>query len=251
MLLYFTGTGNSRYVAQRLAALTGEKDIVDVSRYLRSGESARLNSERPYVVVCPTYAWRIPRVLEAFLLRSEFSGNQRIYFVMTCGSGIGGALRSLQALCAQKGLTCGGVARIVMPENYVAMFPVPDEEKAKKIVGKAEPSIVAAAACIAAGQQLPGGNGGVLGMLLSGPINNGFYRFCARDKRFRTTERCVGCGACAQVCPLGNVRLEGGKPVWGGNCTHCMACLCLCPSAAIEYGTKSVGKPRYRCPQAD
>lgn len=155
MLLYFTGTGNSRYVAQRLAALTGEKDIVDVSRYLRSGESARLNSERPYVVVCPTYAWRIPRVLEAFLLRSEFSGNQRIYFVMTCGSGIGGALRSLQALCAQKGLTCGGVARIVMPENYVAMFPVPDRGKGEEDCRQSRAVHRSGGACIAARPAAP------------------------------------------------------------------------------------------------
>ena len=35
------------------------------------------------------------------------------------------------------------------------------------------------------------------------------------------------------------------KPVWDKNCTHCMACICYCPVEAIEYGKKSVGKPRY------
>ena len=56
---------------------------------------------------------------------------------------------------------------------------------------------------------------------------------------------CIGCGKCVELCPLNNIRLENGKPVWGKNCTHCMACICYCPKEAIEYGEKSKGKPRY------
>ena len=58
-------------------------------------------------------------------------------------------------------------------------------------------------------------------------------------------DKCVGCGKCAKMCPLNNIELKNSKPVWGKNCTHCMACICLCPTEAIEYGKKSVGKPRY------
>lgn len=50
-----------------------------------------------------------------------------------------------------------------------------------------------------------------------------------------------------RLCPLNNITLEDGKPLWGGNCTHCMACISYCPTEAIEYGRRSVGKPRYRC----
>mgnify|MGYP002728531920 CR=1 FL=1 len=58
-------------------------------------------------------------------------------------------------------------------------------------------------------------------------------------------DKCIGCGKCAKMCPLNNIKLKNSKPVWGKNCTHCMACICLCPTEAIEYGKKSVGKPRY------
>ena len=57
--------------------------------------------------------------------------------------------------------------------------------------------------------------------------------------------RCIGCGRCVELCPLNNVHLKNGKPVWGKNCTHCMACICYCPKEAIEYGKKSREKPRY------
>ena len=57
--------------------------------------------------------------------------------------------------------------------------------------------------------------------------------------------KCTGCGQCAARCPLNNITLREGKPVWGKHCTHCMACLCYCPEKTIEYGTKSRNKPRY------
>ena len=56
---------------------------------------------------------------------------------------------------------------------------------------------------------------------------------------------CIGCGQCVKRCPMNNVAIKDGKPVWGRNCTHCMACICYCPVSAIEYGKKSVGQPRY------
>ena len=57
-------------------------------------------------------------------------------------------------------------------------------------------------------------------------------------------------GKCAEVCPLQNIKLKDGKPVWGGNCTHCMACISYCPTEAIEYGKKSLGQVRYTVEKA-
>ena len=61
-------------------------------------------------------------------------------------------------------------------------------------------------------------------------------------------EKCTGCGLCAKLCPTCAITLHDGHPVWEDNCTHCMACITRCPAEAIEYGKKSLGKPRYRCP---
>ncbi|WP_319559096.1 EFR1 family ferrodoxin [Marispirochaeta sp.] len=42
------------------------------------------------------------------------------------------------------------------------------------------------------------------------------------DKSFAVDENCSSCGLCAQVCPVDNVRLEEGKPVWHRKCQMCM-----------------------------
>ncbi|WP_420314690.1 4Fe-4S binding protein [Blautia massiliensis (ex Durand et al. 2017)] len=44
---------------------------------------------------------------------------------------------------------------------------------------------------------------------------------------------------------MNNIVFENGKPIWGNQCTRCMACIGYCPTEAIEYGKKSIGKPRY------
>lgn len=93
------------------------------------------------MLVTPTYAWRIPRVVRDWLLRTELRGAKRAWFVMTCGSEIGYAERYNRTLCRKKGIACMGTAQIVMPENYIAMFDAPQADEAREIVARAEPEI--------------------------------------------------------------------------------------------------------------
>ena len=105
-----------------------------------------------------------------------------------------------------------------------------------------------AARIIAARRDFPVLKTGALDAVKSGLVNAAFYRFQVKAKAFTVSDACIACGKCVALCPLGNVRLQGGRPVWSDHCTHCMACICGCPAKAIEYGRISRGKPRYQCP---
>ena len=250
MVLYFTGTGNSRYAAEQIGTAL-QDEVLDLFDRIRSADHTPLRSEKPWVLVCPTYAWQIPRVLRGWFLATVLEGSKDIYFVMTCGGSIGAAGKKNRMLCRLTGMNYKGTAEIIMPENYIAMFSAPEEPEALRIVAKAEPVLRAVADAIAAGEELEKRTGPVAA-LQSSLVNSLFYAGSVQDKPFRTDpEKCVGCGRCAERCPLGNITLEGGLPQWNGNCTHCMACICLCPQGAIEYGKKSVGKRRYLCPDAE
>lgn len=84
---------------------------------------------------------------------------------------------------------------------------------------------------------------------MSSAVNPIFYRLFVKAAAFQVRDACIGCGQCADRCPMNNITIKAGKPVWGNDCTHCMACICYCPTEAIEYGKKSVGKPRYHFEQ--
>lgn len=247
MIVFFTGTGNSRHCAHALAQAL-QDEMLDAFHFLRDGIAAELLSDRPWVFVSPTYAWRLPRVFAVFLRSGSFAGSRDAYFVMTCGDGTGNAAAYNRALCAQMGLRCRGTLPVVMPENYIAMFDAPAPDEARRIVAAAAPALQEAAACIRAGRDFPALRPTAADRLRSGAVNAAFYRFFIKASPFTVSDACIGCGRCAQGCVQNNITLTDGRPVWGSRCTHCMACICGCPAAAIEYGKASVGRVRYCCP---
>ena len=247
MVLYFTGTGNSAFAAKRIAASLGD-EVLDLQEKLKSGDHSVMVSECPWVIASPVYAWQMPHIVRDWLAATELQGSRDIYFVLTCGGNIAAAGNYAKALCEERGMNYRGCAGIVMPENYIAMFAAPAEPEAREIVKAALPAIDAVSAHIAAGEPIPEKITAAQ-KFMSSVINKGFYAGAIKDKKFTVSDACTGCGACERNCPLNNITLRDGKPVWNGNCTHCMACICRCPQGAIEYGKKSVGKPRYQCPK--
>lgn len=246
MIFYFSGTGNSQYAAALAGEVLAETPI-SINALLKSGTQAggAYVSETPFVFVTPTYAWRIPHAVERWIRENTFSGCRDAYFFMTCGDSIGAAELYLQPLCDDMGLNFRGVQKFPMPENYIAMFTAPEKAEARAILEKIKPEILEAAARIRDRKPLPSAKLGIGDRLYSGIVNTAFYKLFVSAKGFYTTDACTGCGYCVKACPLSNIRLQNGKPVWGENCTHCMACICHCPQEAIEYKKKSHGQPRY------
>jgi NAD-dependent dihydropyrimidine dehydrogenase PreA subunit/flavodoxin len=244
MIVYFSGTGNSRYVAEALALRLSDK-LVNANEFIKEKRTLELSSETPYIFVAPTYSWRIPRVFSDFIENGKFSGSTTVYFVMTCGDDIGDAGAFLKLLSIKKGFTYMGVMAVFMPENYVAMFDVTQKAEAEQMILAADTRIKQIYGFIAEGNNFPAEKLNCLAKFKSRRINPIFYKHFVKSKGFRVTDKCISCGRCEELCPMNNVHLADGVPVYGDTCTHCMACICGCPTEAIEYNKRTVGKPRY------
>ena len=79
MVLYFTGTGNSRYLARRVAEGL-EMPLYDLNACIKAGDTAPVQTGRDVVLVTPTYAWRIPRVVSEWLGKTELTGAECICY---------------------------------------------------------------------------------------------------------------------------------------------------------------------------
>ncbi len=244
MVLYFTGTGNSHYIAQRIAKALGD-ELFSINDRIKAGSGEPVNTGSQVVIAAPTYAWRLPVIVSEWIAETEFIGAEKIWFVMDCGAQIGNAAKYNSALSTRKKLHYMGTAQIIMPENYIAMFPVPDSEEAAQTIANAEPDIDDVIARISASQEFAKPRNNFIDRMMSGPVNRMFYLFCVKARAFAAGDGCISCGKCVELCPLNNVSLKDGRPVWGKECTHCMACIAYCPTECIEYGKKSIGKPRY------
>ena len=69
-----------------------------------------------------------------------------------------------------------------------------------------------------------------------------------RAKKFTVSDACIGCGTCAQVCPMKNITLENKKPTFGTNCIGCLSCLQFCPKEAINMGKITENRERFPNP---
>ena len=126
-----------------------------------------------------------------------------------------------------------------MPENYIALFEAPEQNEALEIIAKAEPVLDEAARLIKNREAYAQPAVTLKDRLSSSIVNDIYYPAVIHAKKFYATDRCTSCGMCERICPLKNIDIKEGKPVWKDRCTHCMACICRCPAEAIEYGRPS------------
>ena len=92
MIFCFSGTGNSRYIARRIAEATGD-EIIDLNAKIKAGDYSSAQCGRDIIVVTPTYAWRIPKIVSKWLYATELPSAERTWFVMDCGGEIGNAAK--------------------------------------------------------------------------------------------------------------------------------------------------------------
>ena len=70
MIFCFSGTGNSRYIAKKIAVEL-QDEIVDVNAKIKAVDYSPIKTGENVVVVTPTYAWRIPRIVSDWLSKTK------------------------------------------------------------------------------------------------------------------------------------------------------------------------------------
>ena len=246
MIFYFSGTGNSRYVAKHLATLTNDTFISITDKNLSATQDARIG------LIFPVHAWSAPRLMEDFLVHQLPHLIQHpaayIYMVCTCGDDIGKTHKIVAQLLKKSGYTLSSAFSLIMPDSYIGLpgFDVnSDEVELRKVQAslKLLPSIAENILNNAIVERVKPGPFPWSKSYILRPL---FYRYFAGVRLFHTTDKCTGCGRCKKICPLGNISIENKRPTWGTQCANCLACYHICPHRAIEYGKYSKGKGQYK-----
>lgn len=242
MILYFSATGNSRWIAEMLAEATHDT-AVSMADGLKQGSYIPVGlweAERVGIVF-PVHSWYAPRALVGFLSQLRLPDCCYRYAVCTCGDDAGKCMNRLA-----RHFPLDAAWSVAMPNTYIPMFGLDDEALCRKKIEDARRAVASIAGDVLQRKKVWQVCEGSAAWLKTYIINPLFVRFIIRSKGFHVDEGCISCRICVNSCPVGNIRLAHGHPVWGKQCIHCMACLHACPQKVIQYGEATRKKGRYR-----
>lgn len=241
MILYFSGTGNSRWVARRLAELTNDTSC-DLAARLRQGmPPAAEEAGNRIGIVFPVHGWYVPQpVLHCLPFLQNYERCYR-YAVCTCGDDAGKAMSRLS-----RHFPLDAAWSVAMPNTYIPMFSLDSDALCREKIVAARRRLPLIARNVLKGQSVWDVHEGRAAWLKTYVIHPLFTHFCMSPKGFWTGKGCTGCGVCTRLCSQGNIRLAEGRPVWGAGCIHCMACVHGCPESVIQYNKVTCDKGRYR-----
>ena len=245
MIIYFSATGNGKYVASQVAEATKDNAIsiteLDGSIHLQQGEALG--------IVIPTYFYWVPSIVKAFLEDVEIDCDEDtyIYCIATCGGTSGQASQMVGKLLEKKGKKVSAFFDIVMPDNWTPMFNANNLEEIKKVLANEKPQLD----CILTHIQNRG-IGNFVKHKLPMPIAKFislFYEPSRKTSHLHVESQCNGCGLCMKECPVKAIEIQDGKPVWvKDKCTMCLGCLHRCPTFAIQYGKNTKKHGQYLHP---
>lgn len=289
MIFYFSGTGNTKWAASKLAAATRE-DLISIAPYMRADDSSH-NLAEPFILkenerlgfVFPVHGWRVPKLVREFISKMKIQREpiQRepsdaatenkakaddslknrpfAYCVCTAGDSIGLTIENLNEVISQNpSLQTLGITEVsssyslIMPESYIGLPFMDVDPKEREIRKKENAAQELAVVCEEIFDRKEG-----ISRLVKGPIPwfftkvvGGFFeKVLITDKRFHVEkDRCVKCGICANVCPVGDIKGGHGEyPVWlhHKDCLTCFTCYHHCPHHAIEFGNQTQKKGQY------
>lgn len=239
MIYYFSGTGNSEWVAKQMARELNE-EVMNIPKAMKERTSIIIKKGQVVGLVFPIYAWAPPEMVLDFLKSITIEEGAFCYAVCTCGDEAGLAMKKLA-----KYIPLNSAYSIMMPNNYIIGFDVDSEEVAKEKIQQAKNKLPKICLDIRAKEKVWDVEMGKMAFVKSTVAAFVFNKFGRSSKPFIVQDNCNSCGLCEKVCPTENIKMETGNPAWGKHCLQCLACINRCPKKAIQYGKVTKNKGRY------
>lgn len=248
MILFFSATGNSKYVATKISLATGDS-LVSMARARLDGRfEYSLTPGESLGVVCPTYFSGLPVVVDEFLSNLKVNLSDKdpyVYVVTTYGSAPGCSDQFVDEHLKSIGLKASSRYTVKMVDSWLPAFDVNDKEALAQVNSEADKQISAIVDKIKARARGDFADGSTM-MFMARRAHKKYEdaRLCSHlsvDK-----DKCFGCTRCAKLCPTRSIKIVHRVPTWEHDkCCMCLGCVNRCPANAIAYDDATWDKGQY------
>ena len=251
MIFYFSGTGNTHWAAEQLAAATDER-LLYIPEELNTACEYTLAADERIGFCFPIHGWQPPHIVREFISKMVIQETEGhfAYVLCTCGDSTGLAVKMFAEELARKNIILQSYQSLIMPESYVCLpFMYTDKpEREREKIAQAQKDLDLFVKVVVNRQadycQL---SLGLTPWTFSHVIGAYFNRFMITDRKFTVdSDVCIHCGRCAKECPVGDIAFDS-LPQWkhDGSCTCCLSCYHHCPVHAINYGKITRKRGQY------
>lgn len=243
MILYFSATGNCKYVATRIAQSIKQEivcivDCINRSKYTFEDEMIG--------IISPTYDWGLPSIVREFLEKASFQ-TKYLYFIATYGTTPGASGYMANKAIRNRGIDAYYSIRMV--DTWTPIFDLSTPEKVAKYTKTTESeidSVICGVSTRRTNKHMLHCTPAFITEWIAEPIYNKKVRCTAH---FHVEESCIGCGLCTKKCPVQAIEMSEKRPIWTKDkCVMCLGCLHRCPKFAIQYENKTRKHGQYTNP---
>jgi ferredoxin len=248
IIFYFSGTGNSLKVAKDLAEKIKDTTLIRITSDYNFKKD--LTEFDRIGFIFPVYVWGPPLLVNEFVEKLNIPKDKYIFAVTTCGGIPGATLIYFQKLLEKKGIVLSSGFNVRMPGNFLPLYGARPIKSQEKMFEKEKNKIEKISSSILENKKTKIQKS----FCLFNWISIALYKTTAHnlrkmDKIFWANDSCNSCGICEKVCPVKDIKIIEGKPVWSNKCEQCMACIQWCPVSAIQVGKISPKRKRYHHPE--
>ncbi len=248
LIICFSGTGNSYYVAKEISKALDHDNII----MLNELNNQKFEIPERLGLIFPIHMSREPftvekEMKEALSKIKDFRALKFLYIITTASiNSPGWAHIRVEKMFKDFGIATTYVNNIKMPDNIINPT---DSEKSEKLFLEADIKIKNIIEDIKV-EKIRFPKFKAFTRTYSN-ITFLFNRYYARNysKNFIVSDDCTSCKLCYKSCPANNISFKDGKPIFHDNCFACTNCINTCPTNAIKK-KKDNGK-RYKNPKGD
>ncbi len=236
-IIYFTGTGNSLFVAKHFKA-----ELLSIPQMIKNNKY--LIEDDVVGIVYPVYTNSVPDIVKKYLSKCKIKAKYT-FVIGTYGFNAGGSLNEMKRILNFNGNKADYYETLCMVDNYLPFFKIEKELsglKEKNIENNLNHIIEEINIRVKKSEDC-----GFFYNLVTfiadktvGKIKNYIPNL------FSVNDNCIGCGICKNVCPVSNiVQQNKEKPIFGKKCESCLSCIHNCPKGAIQLALQR-SKTRFR-----
>lgn len=231
LVFYFTGTGNSLYVAREL----GGENVISIPQALKNGE---LEYEADEIgVVYPVYGHMPPNIVKDFLKAARLKADY-FFAVLTYGNNRGASPEVWDEFATSCGYKFNYITTVLMVDNWLHSFDMNEQIKIdKKIPEQLERIKSDLAAHVGGMDEITDQDRQFTAGFLqwTGMNKEDGFKYEASERFHIDPDKCIECSTCTGVCPRGNYEYGSQGLTVSGQCDYCLACIHACPQKAISF----------------